>query len=172
MPPTGSKLKKFSTSLRACTSIHRIDGSTAIRSITACTLIAPRCRPIPGISEPGVSSTTRGPRRPSVGIEFERARDHRRRGHAAAAVADHDDLVGGVGARDLDETPGAGLDRAIEAGRLAAGVFQQIRPMAVDLHHEAAVGQRPQQLEATERRGDADDDGDDARRAEKPRRQR
>ncbi len=66
-------------------------------------------------------------------------------------MPDHDDLVDRVGAGDLDQALRAGLDEVIEAGRLATPVAQEIRPMAVDLHHEQLVGQRPQQLEQANR---------------------
>ena len=81
-------------------------------------------------------------RRPApaeLGIELERARDHDRRQRAAAAVADDHDLVGRAGARRGDQALRAGFDRPIEAGRLAAGEFAQIRPVAVDLDHEPAL---------------------------------
>ena len=138
-------------SARACTSIQRIDGSTAI---------APDVAMHPDRAAMQADARHQRARRQQhdaravtaeIGIELERARHHGRRGDAAAAVADHDDLVGGVGPRDLDKALRAGLDAAVPARRLAARVFQQIRPMAVDLHHEELVGERTQQLEANGR---------------------
>ena len=110
MPATGSKSQKFSTSLRACTSIQRIDGSTAMRSMTARTFrravqADPRHQRARRQQHDARAVAA------ELGIELERARHHRRRGHAAAAVADHDDLVGLGGARDLDQAARAGLDR-------------------------------------------------------------
>ena len=59
-----------------------------------------------------------------IRIELERARHHRRRDDAATAVADHDNLVGVVGANDLDKAARAGLDRVIETRGLAASIFE------------------------------------------------
>ena len=167
MPATGSKSQKFKMSARACTSIQRIEGSTAMRSMIAMDLAAPRMQPDARHQRARRQQHDARAVAAQIGIELQRARHHGRRGDAAAAVADDDDLVGGIGARDLDEAMRAGLDAAVEAGRLAARVFQEIRPMAVDLHHEEAVGQRTQQLEAGERRRDADDDAERERHVER-----
>ena len=135
-------------SARACTSIQRIDGSTAIRAMSRCTRGRVAMQPDARHQRAGRQQHDAWAVTAELGIELQRPRHQGRRGDAAAAVADHDDLVGRVGFRDLDKTLRAGLDAAVPAGRLAARIFQQIRPMAVDLHHEKLVGQRAQQPEA------------------------
>ena len=104
MPSTGSKFQKFITSARDWESIQqhrRLDREP--REHRAQPSPPCGCSAAPGAIEPSVTSTSGGPLAADVGIELERAHDHRRRQRAAAAVADDDDLVGIVGAHRRDE---------------------------------------------------------------------
>ena len=101
-----------------------------------------------------------------IGIEFECPRHHRRRDHTAAGMADDDKLVAIVGLRRFDEMLRARFHRTVEARWIAACVFQEIRPMAVDLHDLQMLGDGTQRVEeAAETRGDAERDAQEIRRA-------
>ena len=157
MPSTGSKFQKFKhvgAGLGIDPQHRGLDGEPREH----------RAQP----RRPGMERGARGDRaerdqhqrRPlaaDVGIELERAHDHRRRQRAAAAVADDDDLVGIVRAHRRDDALRARLDRGVEAGRLAAGERAEIGPVVVDLDQEQAVGERPQRKE--DRDGAEDPDG-------------
>jgi len=72
-------------------------------------------------------------------IEFQRSRHQGRRSDAAAAVANHHDLVGGVGFRDVDEAMRAGLDATVPAGRLAARIFADVVRVHETRHDEKGL---------------------------------
>ena len=74
-----------------------------------------------------------------LGIELEGACDYRGCKGAPAAVADDDDFVRAIGAHRGHDALRAGLDRASEAGGLAARERAEMRPMIVDLHDEPAI---------------------------------
>ena len=63
----------------------------------------------------------------------------------AAAAARY--LCAAGAPRRLDQAMGAGLDKMVEARRLAAAKRHEMRPVAVDLHNEEFVGERTQQRE-------------------------
>ena len=158
-------------SARACTSIQRIDGSTAIRAMSRWTGIAPRCRPMPGISEPGVSSTMRGPCRPSSGSSSS----------ARATIA------GAVTPPPLWPTTtisSAALARAISTRRCAPASMQRSQHDGSPRAYSSRYGQwllicttknlsasGRSSLKQTERRDNADDHAERERRAGKPHRQ-
>ena len=151
MPATGSKSQKLSTSLRDWASIQVTDGSTASRANTARS-----CRRLGMQRRSGRDRAEReqhhGRAAPAeIGIELERPRDDGGRQRAAPAVADDHDLVDCSFAHGGDHALRTGLDRPIEATGFAARERAQIGPMAVDLDHEPAVGERPQREEERDR---------------------
>ena len=149
IPSTGSKSQKFITSRRVWQSIQRTDGSTARRREQRTQLLGLRMQRRARRDRAERQQHHRRPAAADLGIEFKRAHHHRRRQRAAAAVADHDDLVGLVRGDRGDEPLRAGLDRRIEAGRLAARECAQIRPVIVDLNDEPAIREPAQQHEGS-----------------------
>ena len=87
------------------------------------------------------SAARRAGRRPEIGITKAPAPDGRP-SHTVPFEQPTMTISSAALARAISTRRCAGLDAAIPAGRLAARIFQQIRPMAVDLHREKPIGQR------------------------------